>query len=90
MISSTSVLLAVILLFWGLWVAIAAATGRSWLPVVATIPWVVLGFGLLLNRLADWAGTITVVVLHVLIAGNMVWNVMRRPRTGTMGEQADN
>ncbi len=82
MITSTSILLATILLFWIAWVAVAIAARRSWLPVAATIPWAMLGVGLLLNYMYDWTGTVTVMVLHVLIAGNMVRNAMPRGRGG--------
>lgn len=80
MITSTPILLGVILVFWIAWVAVAITARRSWLPIAVTIPWAMLVVGLLLNYVYDWSGTITVMVLHLLIAGNMVRNAMKHPR----------
>jgi hypothetical protein len=80
MTTGNLVLLIIVFSFWVIWVFGAIAFRRSWVNVAATIPWVMLGLGLLLNKLYDWAGTAIVGVAHIAFAANMILNALRRPK----------
>ena len=79
--SSTFVLVMILWAFWGTWTILAIIFKRSWIHVVAIYPWLMLGLGLLLNMLYDWAGTITVGTIQLVLVVDRVWFVFRTSKS---------
>jgi hypothetical protein len=76
---SNIVLLAGLVVMWGL-VALLARKAVSIIPIVPLVPGVLLVLGIGLNAWKPWAGTITVGVLHLVVAALVGFGLLREKR----------
>ena len=76
---SNIVLIAGLVVIWGL-VALLARRAVSLIPTVPLVPAVLLVLGIGLNAWKPWAGTITVGVLHVVVAALVAFGLSREKK----------
>lgn len=76
--SSNTLLIIIVSIFWLSWLLLAVAYNRSWVHVIALFPWAMIIVGVSVNYIFNWVGTILIICLHGGIIGRMLYDLLRK------------